>query len=168
MALGEAGRQREAAAAGAGGALGLDGDVPGTKAPMASFQASLPRDWLKRCTEGVQPPAFSTRSQESTRVVPPTPLSVSGMAVTPSTRSSPVVPTMAWPGSSSMPRWRACSVSSPIGFGAEVDDGGDGGAGLGQIEGGAIGAVVVGEQHGAPAGQRAIAPGIGRRRPRPA
>ena len=34
-------------------------------------------------------------------------------------------------------------------------------AGRGQIEGGAIAAVVVGQQHGAPAGQRAIAPGIG-------
>ena len=62
---------------------------------MRSSHFSLPRDWLKRCTEGVQPPECSTRSQERLRGSPKTPPRASCMTVTPSTRSLPLVPVMA-------------------------------------------------------------------------
>ena len=56
-----------------------------------------------------------------------------------------------------MPRCLACAASGAAELGAQIDDGGDGDAGVGQVERGAIGAVVVGEDDGALARQTAEA-----------
>ena len=43
---------------------------PGTNVCNPSAQRSVPRDWLKRCTAGFQPPLMAIRSQAIRRVAP--------------------------------------------------------------------------------------------------
>ena len=70
--------------------------------------------------------------------------------------------------STSMPAAHALRAPARRVAGAQIDDGGDRDAGVEQVERGAIGAVVVGEDDGALARRDAVAVDVGATRPRPA
>src|SRR6056297_2948048 len=118
----------------------------GRKWACASSQMSLPPQWDHRCTTGDQPPDIATASQAISSSTAPSP--ACAQMATPVTRLPPLTFAMPLPFSTRMPSARASSANAPARL-TGVEDDGNFKAKLLERDGGAIGIVIVGDDHGA-------------------
>ena len=146
MTLGDAGRQRDAAAAGAGGAFGLDGNVRHEGA-----DGFVPGELAAGLAEEMHRgrPAASVQHE----IAGEHPRRAADAALAQRHGRDPVDAKLARGADDGMAGQQLDAALARlfrqlmIGFGAEIDDGGDRAAGRGQIQGGAIAAVVSSTAH---------------------